>query len=64
MSGRRLYITSVQMSSGKIWRSSRSMHDKFLSAIRVKVSNKNNSTAGAVQVEADLQKRLSDHLHF
>ena len=26
--------------------------------------NKSNSTAGAVQVEANLQEQLSDHLHF
>ena len=27
------------------------------------VNNKSNSTAGAVQVEANLQEQLSDHLH-
>ena len=29
----------------------------------VKLCNKSNSTAGAVQVEANMQKQLNDHLH-
>ena len=28
------------------------------------MTNENNSTAGAVHVEANLQEQLSDHLHF
>ena len=28
------------------------------------IINKSNSTAGVVQVEANLQEQLSDHLHF
>ena len=33
-------------------------------ANRIQPQNKSNSTAGAVQVEANLQKELSVHLHF
>ena len=29
-----------------------------------KIDNKSNSTAGAVEVEANLQEQDSDHLHF
>ena len=32
--------------------------------INVNKKNKSNSTAGAVQVEANLQEQLNDHLHF
>ena len=32
--------------------------------MNLRTSNKSNSTAGAVQVEANLQEQLSDHLYF
>ena len=37
---------------------------EYLLIFRLQNTNKSNSTAGAVQVEENLQEQFSDQLHF